>query len=397
MRAHPRFLAPALTLTTTAALLAACGGGGGSSSTGPGTLRLALTDAPACGYDAVNVTIDKIRVHKSATATDNDAGWVDIALAQPKRVDLMQLTNGVLEELGSAQLEAGHYTQLRLMLASGANAHTVMPTGGSETALTVPSGMQTGLKLNADITVASNERADFVLDFHACKSVVRAGQSGRYLLKPVVAILPRITDVSLSVEGYVVPALGNGQTAVSLQQNGVVMRATVPDANGRFMLSPAPAAGTYDLVISADGRVTAVMTGVPVTTTALTKINAATAPINLDLSATAKASGSATTSATPPTVPDATLRALQTVGAATVEVAARRVDADTGAYQFVLPTVAPVLTAYAAGTTTYTFAAQAGSAGKYRLEALVPGKATQTAEVDLSTGDKLVPAFVFAP
>ncbi|MBT9476878.1 MAG: hypothetical protein IV091_13595, partial [Polaromonas sp.] len=32
------------------ASLAACGGGGGGSTAETGTLRLALTDAPACGY-----------------------------------------------------------------------------------------------------------------------------------------------------------------------------------------------------------------------------------------------------------------------------------------------------------------------------------------------------------
>ena len=35
-----------------AAIASACGGGGTSSSDN-GTLRLALTDAPACGYDHV--------------------------------------------------------------------------------------------------------------------------------------------------------------------------------------------------------------------------------------------------------------------------------------------------------------------------------------------------------
>jgi len=50
--------------------LAACGGGGGSGGSpetavsGMGTLRVALTDSPACGYDAVNVTIDRVRVQQ---------------------------------------------------------------------------------------------------------------------------------------------------------------------------------------------------------------------------------------------------------------------------------------------------------------------------------------------
>ena len=37
--------------------LAACGGGGGGGASGDGTLRVALTDAPSCGYDHVYVTV----------------------------------------------------------------------------------------------------------------------------------------------------------------------------------------------------------------------------------------------------------------------------------------------------------------------------------------------------
>jgi UDP-N-acetylenolpyruvoylglucosamine reductase len=44
--------------------------------------------------------------------------------------------------------------------------------------------------------------------------------------------------------------------------------------------------------------------------------------------------GSVKTSATPATIPDATVRAMQTVGTARVEVASKRVDADSGAFEF---------------------------------------------------------------
>ena len=63
------------------ALLAACGGGGSSSSpspSDPGVMRIALTDAPACGYDEVNVTVEKVRVHRSSrptTATAAGPRW----------------------------------------------------------------------------------------------------------------------------------------------------------------------------------------------------------------------------------------------------------------------------------------------------------------------------------
>jgi hypothetical protein len=33
-----------------------------------------------CGYDQVNVPIDKVRVNQSATAADTDPGWSEIVL-----------------------------------------------------------------------------------------------------------------------------------------------------------------------------------------------------------------------------------------------------------------------------------------------------------------------------
>ncbi|HWI79483.1 MAG TPA: DUF4382 domain-containing protein, partial [Ramlibacter sp.] len=66
------------------AALAACGGGG--SGGGEGSLRVALTDAPSCGFDHVWVTIEKVRVHQSSSASDSDAGWTDLTLAAPRRV-----------------------------------------------------------------------------------------------------------------------------------------------------------------------------------------------------------------------------------------------------------------------------------------------------------------------
>ena len=92
------------------AITAGCGGGGASSQTDSGTLHAALTDAPAGGYDAVNVTVSKLRVHQSATATDTDAGWTDITLSSARKINQLNLTNGALEDLGQTPLAVGHYT-----------------------------------------------------------------------------------------------------------------------------------------------------------------------------------------------------------------------------------------------------------------------------------------------
>src|ERR1043166_7879498 len=111
-----------------AAPISACGGGGGSSSD-TGTLQVSLTDAPACGYDHVWVDVQKLRVHQSSSASDTDGGWSEITVNQ--RIDLLTLTNGVLQTLGQVPLQPGKYQQMRLLL-NGNN--TVVPTGGSETA-----------------------------------------------------------------------------------------------------------------------------------------------------------------------------------------------------------------------------------------------------------------------
>lgn len=364
-------------LLATTLVLAGCGGGGGGeggiSGTGVGTLRLALTDAPACGgYEEVNVTIQAIRVHHSATAADTDGGWSSITLSPARRVDLTNLTNGVLEELGETTLPAGKYTQLRLVLAenAGANplANSVLPAVGGEAPLTTPSAQQSGLKLNVNIDVAADKRADFVLDFDACKSVVKRGASGHFNLKPVISVIPRLSDAGMRVIGYVSPAIATGDTAVSLQLNGVPVKSTPPNpTNGQFVLYPVPA-GTYNLVVTATGRVTAVMTGVPVLTTEYTYVNSAGVPIAPAAAASAAriVDGSVTPSS-------ASVRALQSfTGGPTVEVGWAPVDPDNGKFSFSLPVDAPVKTAYVRDPATLTFIAN-DKAGLYTIEASSAG------------------------
>ena len=94
----------------------------------PGTLSVSMTDAPACGFDEVNVTVSKVRVHQSDNASENAAGWTDITLNPPRTINLLNLndptlSNFALETLGETPLEPGHYTQLRLVLVGSNNGN----------------------------------------------------------------------------------------------------------------------------------------------------------------------------------------------------------------------------------------------------------------------------------
>ena len=390
LRHSPVALASACVL-----VLAACGGGGGGSNN-TGSLNLALTDAPSCGYDAVNVTVEKVRVHKSGSATDTDSGWSEVVLATPTRLNLLTLTNGVLQELGQTALPTGKYTQLRLVLSPNDSTHplanSVTPTGGSETALTTPSGQQSGLKTNIDIDIAADKVADFVLDFHVCESIVKRGNSGQYNLKPKITVLPRLSDAGMRIVGYVDTTLTPATTTVSAQVGGVPVRATPPDSTGKFVLYPVPA-GSYDLVVNAQGRVTAVVTGVPVVTTAYTYVNTTTSRINPPAATARTVNGTVSTGADPI---DATVRALKLYnGGPTVELGAIPVNSLDGTYSFSLPAEAPLRAAYAAETTPLVFAADTTSpAGLYTLEATFASTA-KTQVVNVSAGSVTTTTFTF--
>jgi hypothetical protein len=381
--------------------LAACGGGGGGDSGGgTGTLRMSITDAPSCGYDHVWVTIDRVRVHRSATAADADSGWSEIVLSPARRIDLLDLQNGVLQELGSTPLEAGGYSQVRLVLAENSAgtplANAVQPTGGTVVPLRTPSAQQSGLKLQVHFDVVANQVIDLVLDFDACKSVVKAGNSGNYNLKPVVSVTPKFTT---SLQGFVATTLPLTQTTVSAQQGGVVLRSTSPDATGKFNLAFLPN-GNYDIVITSEGRATMIITGVPASSTVgVTSLGTAATAITPPLSPMAEVSGTTSVStggSATAVVTDATVRALQLLtGGPTIQVAATPVDADTGAYRLRLPTAAPLKAAYS--TTALAFTSDTAVAGKYRLQAAAPGRTTIEAPLDFGSNTAVTLNLVFAP
>ena len=363
---------------------AGCGGGGdgGSGATAqPGTASVSMTDAPACGYDQVNVTVSKVRIHQSDTASDNSPGWTDITLNPTRKINLLDLNdptqpNFALETLGETPLPAGHYTQLRLVLDRNTGqslANSVVLSGtNNEIALDTPSGTQSGIKLIHQFTVDSGQRVDLLLDFDACHSIVKTG-NGKYILKPVIKVIPTVLN---GINGFVDKTLPN--VVVSAQQNGNIVRATMLNTQtGEFFLAHL-APGNYDVVITADNHATAVISGVPVPNdTTVTSISASSTPFLLANSSTQAIAGKVTLS---PADDDGTVivAAKQSLsGGPTVtvkSVVATVLDAadPIGDYQYnmTLPTGAPALAPYSVipPPITPTDAAQATVAKIYTVQ-----------------------------
>ena len=372
-------------------VVAGCGSDGGGS-TQPGVLGVAMTDAPACGFDEVNVTVSKVRVHQSGSASENAAGWTDITLTPARKINLLNLNdptepNFALESLGETPLEAGHYTQLRLVLVpnSGgppfANSIVLSAQPNNEIPLDTPSAVQSGIKLIHQFTVGSGQRVDLLLDFDACKSIVQTGD-GTYKLKPVIKVIPFVRN---GIEGFVDSNLLGSHVVVSAQvDNGEIVRATVPNTvTGKFFLAhldPTNCPTTcYDVVITADGRATAVIAAVPVpTSTSVTIISTSITPFTLQTSTSQSANGTVTLSN--PATDDGTVlvAAMQTLnGGPTVTVKSQVAPVLTTtpliigdySYNLTLPIGAPWLGQYSTTLPiALTAVAQSAVAGDYTVQ-----------------------------
>lgn len=174
-------------------LTAGCGGssssgssGSGSPASGSGTLSVAMSDAPPAGAPAVtrvNVTIDRVEANVNGA-------WTPVAAASQSFNLLDLVTNPAL--LGSTTLPAGHYTQVRLFPSSA----TVTDTTGTYP-VDIPSGVQTGVKLNVDYDINPNQITTILLDFNVNKSLVREG-NGQYKLQPVIPAVVKVLSGTVS-------------------------------------------------------------------------------------------------------------------------------------------------------------------------------------------------------
>jgi hypothetical protein len=282
---RPLILIPfLLLLAALGVLLVSCSGNSTSSTTQMATVRVSLSDPATClspqgPFSHIYVTVTDVRIHQSATVSDTDSGWVDLApglAGSPMQLDLLgAATQCFLKMLGSSEIQPGTYQQIRILLADntaavsgnqcGSSANCVVLASDplnprplklsseSKTGIKIPSGQIAGGKF----VVAAGESKDLDLDFNACRSIVREG-NGSFRLKPVLHAGEVAQQAAIS--GTVIDAgtqapIAGGNTVVALEQNdgnGVdrVVMETVTDTNGAFSFCPV-ASGTYDLVVTA--------------------------------------------------------------------------------------------------------------------------------------------------
>jgi hypothetical protein len=162
-----------------------------------------MIDASDETYQAVYVTIKDVAVSQGTGSGDGEAEWQTVATLN-QTYNLLTLVNGVTAALGSAQLEAGTYNQLRLILGTEAddslniqnNAHPfpqyLIDSEGNVHEMKVPSGYQSGIKLVSQFEIEDSERTELILDFDVTRSIHLAGKignNGKYILRPTIKVI----------------------------------------------------------------------------------------------------------------------------------------------------------------------------------------------------------------
>jgi hypothetical protein len=226
---------------------------------------MSLSDAPF-PYESVaaaSVTIDSVAIHLDAD-DDTESGFRTLDRTE-RTVNLLDLQGGVTETLVSAEIPVGTLDQIRLYVRDA----SVELVTGETFDLTIPSGMESGIKVFPDppVQVVGSLTTDLLLDFDVSESFkpIPAAFTDPALIDsfqfhPVL----RVSDLSVagSVAGTVMSdantpddpaddtALDGAEIDAYLA--GDMVTTTASDTSGIFRLMGLPA-GSYSLVASRTG------------------------------------------------------------------------------------------------------------------------------------------------
>ena len=147
------------------------------SPDGTGNFQIYLKDHPIDidNAEQILVTISEISVQKE------DEGFITLWSGE-ETYDLLKLRNQE-EKIIDITLEAGTYTQIRLVVTAG----QIVIDGEPPHDMTVPSSE---VKIPLVFNITEDGATEILLDFEAEHSihVVNAGQSEQYILSPVIRV-----------------------------------------------------------------------------------------------------------------------------------------------------------------------------------------------------------------
>lgn len=183
-------------LSIITALTTACSGNGSDTTTAgrggdtnepaltPSSLTISITDAVVDSAAKVVVQFSGLTI-KAESAAD-----IEYNFESPRSIDLLSLQGTVFEDLISDQvIPVGKYTSIRLHVnvEDGVDDTYIELTDGSRHELSIPSGSQSGLKINRGFELTETEDLHLMIDFDLRKSVVLSNNG--YKLRPTLRLV----------------------------------------------------------------------------------------------------------------------------------------------------------------------------------------------------------------
>lgn len=144
----------------------------------PGTnFRLLVSDEPndIGDFEELSVTITGIGVRQKGES----GGWTEYEIDPAETVDLTELQGTSATEVWSGELADGEYTKVFIYVSEVTGILADADADGEAT-VKLPSGK---LQISAPFEVSEGQVAEFVFDI----TVIKAGRSGKYILKPQIA------------------------------------------------------------------------------------------------------------------------------------------------------------------------------------------------------------------
>ncbi|MEQ8809758.1 MAG: DUF4382 domain-containing protein [Imperialibacter sp.] len=244
-----------------------------NDSSGTGQLVVKMTDAPFPSdlVSEANVTVTKIEARQKSG--DSESAFITIMEGEVS-ANLLDLTNGVTENLEDVEIPEGTYDLIRVYVADA----TVVLSDGTTFDLKVPSGSSSGIKIfvKPGIEVAGGLTAELLLDFDVASSFVAKGSTSSpsgitgFSFKPVIKASNQsfagrlVGAVTTEVEGETeTEIVAVGGATVSIYAADTLNTTALTAEDGTYTVLGLQA-GLYDVTVEAGGFAATTSDGVEI-------------------------------------------------------------------------------------------------------------------------------------
>jgi len=244
---------------------------------GNGRLVVNITDAPfpVDFIESATVTITKVEIRKAGDGI-SDGSPFTVLWEGSEIFNLLELRNGVFEELVSLEIPAGEYNLIRLYVDEA----SLKIKDGETFDVKVPGGQQTGIKIFIDpgLIVEGGLTEELLLDFNLSGSFVLKGNMDSpagikgFNFKPVIRAVNNSTAGTL--EGLVTDnekVIIEGASIV-IKQGDIDVATAITGTDGRYVAMGLPS-GTYSAVASKDNYETVTIDDVKIISGNKTELN----------------------------------------------------------------------------------------------------------------------------